>query len=180
MGVQRRRRLIRIFAVVLDALAIWLPTDCPVKTLIRPRLKKSYRSKVSSSVVYSLCGLTAARWSLFRVCPVRKLSCCCLLWILFGITNTKFGKMELVALLFFALWHACCLWWFVPLVVIVSYVYSLSCWTQIYPAFANSVDLGLHCLSLSMWICINNLDQVIWLAEKQKWAWHFDLFSMTA
>ena len=26
-------------------------------------------------------------------------------------------------------------------------------------------DLDLHCLSLSMWICINNLDQVIWLAE---------------
>ena len=29
----------------------------------------------------------------------------------------------------------------------------------------------LHCLQLSMWICINNLDQVIWLAE--------NLFSMT-
>ena len=26
-------------------------------------------------------------------------------------------------------------------------------------------DLDLHCLPLSMWICINNLDQVIWLAE---------------
>ena len=26
-------------------------------------------------------------------------------------------------------------------------------------------DLDLHCLSLSMWICIYNLDQVIWLAE---------------
>ena len=49
----------------------------------------------------------------------------------------------------------------------------LSCWTGIYPAFANSVDpdlkkptdLDLHCLPLSMWIYINNLDQVIWLAE---------------
>ena len=26
-------------------------------------------------------------------------------------------------------------------------------------------DLDLHCLSLSMWICIKNLDQVIWLTE---------------
>ena len=26
-------------------------------------------------------------------------------------------------------------------------------------------DLDLHCLSFSMWIYINNLDQVIWLAE---------------
>ena len=53
-----------------------------------------------------------------------------------------------------------------------------SCWTRICTAFANSVDpdpdqlasqkptdLDLHCLPLSMWIYINNLDQVIWLAE---------------
>ena len=47
-----------------------------------------------------------------------------------------------------------------------------SYWTQIYPGFVNSVgpaqlasELDLHCLSLSMWICVNNLDQVIWLAE---------------
>ena len=26
-------------------------------------------------------------------------------------------------------------------------------------------DLDLHCLSFSMWIYINNLDQIIWLAE---------------
>ena len=26
-------------------------------------------------------------------------------------------------------------------------------------------DLDLHCLSLSTWICINNLGQVTWLAE---------------
>ena len=38
-------------------------------------------------------------------------------------------------------------------------------------AFANSVDLkkptdlDLRCLPLSMWIYINNLDQIIWLAE---------------
>ena len=55
----------------------------------------------------------------------------------------------------------------------------LSCWTQIYPDFANSVDpdqlllkkptdLDLHCLLLSMQICSNNLDQVIWLAENYK------------
>ena len=38
-----------------------------------------------------------------------------------------------------------------------------------------------------IWICtvchyvnyINNLDQVIWLAENYKWAWHLNLFSMT-
>ena len=28
-----------------------------------------------------------------------------------------------------------------------------------------TTDLDLHCLSLSMWICINNLDQEIWLAD---------------
>ena len=28
-----------------------------------------------------------------------------------------------------------------------------------------------------MWIYSNNLDQVIWLAEKCKWAWHLNLFS---
>ena len=30
-----------------------------------------------------------------------------------------------------------------------------------------------------MWIYINNLDQVNWLAENEKWAWHLYLFSMT-
>ena len=30
-----------------------------------------------------------------------------------------------------------------------------------------------------MWIYINNLDQVNWLAENEKWAWHLNLFSMT-
>ena len=40
-------------------------------------------------------------------------------------------------------------------------------------------DLDLHCLSFSMWIkYINNLDQVIWLAENWKWVWHLNLFSM--
>ena len=49
----------------------------------------------------------------------------------------------------------------------------MNCWTRIYPAFANSVDpdqlaskkpidLYLHCLPFSMWIYVNNLDQVIW------------------
>ena len=43
------------------------------------------------------------------------------------------------------------------------------------PAFANSVDqdqlaseptdLDLHCLPLSMWMYINNQDEMIWLAE---------------
>ena len=57
-----------------------------------------------------------------------------------------------------------------------EYSYPLPRWTRIYPAFANSVDpdqlapkptdLNLHYLSFSMWICVNNLDQVIWLAEK--------------
>ena len=46
------------------------------------------------------------------------------------------------------------------------------------PAFANSIDpdqlaskkptdLDLHCLPFIMWIYINNLDQVIWLAENE-------------
>ena len=35
-------------------------------------------------------------------------------------------------------------------------------------------NLDLHCLSLSMWIYINNLDQVIWLAGYQKWAWRLN------
>ena len=30
---------------------------------------------------------------------------------------------------------------------------------------SRSVGFDLHCLSFSMWICIKNLDQVIWLAE---------------
>ena len=58
------------------------------------------------------------------------------------------------------------------------------------PSFANSVDpdqlaskkptdLDLHCLPLSMRIYSNNWDQVIWLAENQKWAWHLNLFSRT-
>ena len=66
----------------------------------------------------------------------------------------------------------------------------LSCWILIYPAFANSVDpdqlaskkptdLDLHCLLFSMWIYINNPDQVIWLAENSKRVWHLNLFSRT-
>ena len=39
-------------------------------------------------------------------------------------------------------------------------------------------DLDQHCLSFSMWICVNNLDQVIWLAENWKWVWYLNLFSM--
>ena len=57
---------------------------------------------------------------------------------------------------------------------------------RIYFAFANSADpdqlasddLDLHLLPLSMWIYINKLDQVIWLAENYKWVWHLNLFSM--
>ena len=48
----------------------------------------------------------------------------------------------------------------------------LSCWTRIYPAFANSVnpdqkpiDLDLHYLPLSMRIYSSNSDQEILLAE---------------
>ena len=40
-------------------------------------------------------------------------------------------------------------------------------------------DLDQHCLQCSMWSYINNLDQVIWLAENYKWVWHVNLFSMT-
>ena len=35
-----------------------------------------------------------------------------------------------------------------------------------------------HCVSFSMWIYINNLDQVIWLADNLKRPWHLNLFSM--
>ena len=31
-------------------------------------------------------------------------------------------------------------------------------------------DLDLHCLTLSIWICINKLDQAIWLAKNYMWA----------
>ena len=55
------------------------------------------------------------------------------------------------------------------------------CWTRIRPAFANSVDpdqlaskkpadLDLHYLPFSMWLCFDNLVQVVWLAENLKWA----------
>ena len=65
--------------------------------------------------------------------------------------------------------------------------YPLSCWAWIYPAFANCrsrsvkkpTDVDLHCLPLSMRIYINNLDQVIWLAENLKRAWHLNFFSRT-
>ena len=46
-------------------------------------------------------------------------------------------------------------------------------------ASEKSTDLDLHCLSLNMWISIKNQDQVIWLAGNWKWAWHFNVFSMT-
>ena len=35
-----------------------------------------------------------------------------------------------------------------------------------------------HCVSFSMWIYINNLDQVIWLADNLKRPRHLNLFSM--
>ena len=36
---------------------------------------------------------------------------------------------------------------------------------ELYTRVDEKIDLDLHCLSLSMWICINNLHQVIWMAE---------------
>ena len=36
---------------------------------------------------------------------------------------------------------------------------------QLHAWFKKPTDLDLHCLPLSMWSYINNLDQVIWLAE---------------
>ena len=38
---------------------------------------------------------------------------------------------------------------------------------------------GSALLPLSMLICINKLDQVIWLAENWKWVWYLNLFSCT-
>ena len=40
-------------------------------------------------------------------------------------------------------------------------------------------DLDLHCLLFSIWIFINKLDQVIWLAENYDWGWHLNLFCRT-
>ena len=72
-----------------------------------------------------------------------------------------------------------------------NYFVSLMLTLIIYPSFANSVDpdqlaseekptdLDLHCLPFSIWIYINNLDQVIRLAENLKRVWHLNLFSMT-
>ena len=40
-------------------------------------------------------------------------------------------------------------------------------------------DLDLHYLSFSIWLCVKNLDPVIWLADNYKWTWHLNLFSMT-
>ena len=39
-------------------------------------------------------------------------------------------------------------------------------------------DLDLHCLPIRMWIYLDNLDQIIWLAENLK-AWQLNLFSRT-
>ena len=78
--------------------------------------------------------------------------------------------------------------------MIIKHFYSdlfqpLSCWPRIYPAFAKcrsrsvgffrSQLIWIYTVTLSMWIYINHLDQVIWLAENWKWAWHLNLFSMT-
>ena len=65
------------------------------------------------------------------------------------------------------------------------FTYHFSCWTRhALAVLANSVDPDqlacpdLHGLSLNMWLSIKNLDQVIWLAGNQKWAWHLNLFSI--
>ena len=59
---------------------------------------------------------------------------------------------------------------------VIIFFQPLSCWARICPAFANSVDPDQlaseeanwsgSALFAIMWIYINNLDQVIWLAEK--------------
>ena len=65
-----------------------------------------------------------------------------------------------------------------------SFPYPLSCWILIYYAFANSVDPDQWASEEANWsesalfaimyvIYSNNPIQVIWLAEKQKWAWQF-------
>ena len=89
---------------------------------------------------------------LYLMQTVQTLPSCCILWHLIWVST--------VCQLHF---------WGFP----IKMGKLLSCWTQICSAFANSADpdqkptdLDLHCLPLSMWIYINNLDQVIWLAEK--------------
>ena len=52
-------------------------------------------------------------------------------------------------------------------------------WIQISWLLKKPTDLDLHCLILNMLIYSNNPEQIIWLVENLKWAWHLNLFSMT-
>ena len=73
---------------------------------------------------------------------------------------------------------------------VINCVYPLSCWTRIYPPFANSVDpdqlasedvnwSGSALFAIQYVNLYHCLDQVIWLAENiWKWVWHLHLFSM--
>ena len=44
--------------------------------------------------------------------------------------------------------------------------------------FWRSQLICIYTVSLSMWICIKRLHQIILLAENSTWAWHLNLFSM--
>ena len=54
----------------------------------------------------------------------------------------------------------------------------ISCRPRETSTLKKPTDLDLHCLPFSTWNRINNLHQVIWLADN-KWSWHLNLFSMT-
>ena len=72
--------------------------------------------------------------------------------------------------------HSCC---FNPSPAEHMPCLSKQCRSRSVGFWRSQTDLDLHCLPSSMWIYINNLDQVIWLAENYKWVWHLNLFSMT-
>ena len=88
------------------------------------------------------------------------------------------------------------LMWMLPLYLHVNQksnsldIQNVACWVILH-AFLLPVDvfffnfskkptdLDLHCLPFTMWNYVKNLDQVIWLAEYLKRAWHLNLFSRT-
>ena len=62
----------------------------------------------------------------------------------------------------------------------IDFKLTLVLLNRMYPAFATSVDpdqlaseeanwSGSALFVLSMWICINNPDQVTWLVKNEKW-----------
>ena len=86
------------------------------------------------------------------------------------------GNAKCLRLLSAYVWKYMTLWIFYTLTAAHGFRYCNPGTAEpgrIWHAFSNSVgpdqkptDQDLHRLSFSMWICISNLDQVIWLADK--------------